>query len=63
MEKKFYVVQEVGAGRFAALSTKGFRPMNENYTQLIFDEITANAIAYAFTEECGRKCWIQEVNK
>ena len=61
MEKKFYVVQEREAGRFAVLSTRGFRPMNENYIQLTFDEITANAIACAFIEECGRKCWIEEV--
>ncbi len=60
MERKFYVVQEVNAGRYATLSTKGFRPRNENYTQLIFDEETAHCLALAFIEETGRKCWVEE---
>ncbi len=60
-EKKFYVIQEVNAGVFRTLSTKGFRPRNENYHQLTFDESTATILAASFTEECGRKCWIEEV--
>lgn len=61
MEPKFYVVQEVTAGKFATLSTMGFRPRNDHYTPLTFDVCTAHSLAFAFIEETGRKCWAEEV--
>ncbi len=61
MNKKFYVVQEAAVGIFRTLSTKGFRPRNEHYSPMIFDESTAHSLAFAFAEETSRKCWIEEV--
>lgn len=60
-EKKFYVVQEVAAGMFRTLSTRGFRPRSEYYIPMTFYESTATILAASFIEECGRKCWIEEV--
>ena len=60
MEKKFNVIQERSVGRFAVLTLRGFQPKGNGINPLALDEDLAVSLAFTFTIETCKACWIEE---